>query len=169
MLVIRSYKSVFSLDFSAFMNSLAQNQIEIICLHERALRSDHPVFSLAPPKTPAFYVWDDQYFRELGYSFKRLVFIYESLLELPVQIIKSETLAFFRELTPERVYFPAGYSLLFEEKFLPELTQTSKIEIVPEESFVEISQELEFRRFFHYWNKAKKLIFPKKKRKPANE
>ena len=55
---------------------------KILLLHEKALRYR---FDLGQTSNDfrAIHIWDDAYYRMQGYSFKRLVFIYETLLELP--------------------------------------------------------------------------------------
>ena len=64
----------------------------LIWLHEDALCASHPVFSAAPSVCEAVFVWDDAYLQHAHYSLKRLVFLYETLCELPVTIIRGHTL-----------------------------------------------------------------------------
>ncbi|MEG4118028.1 hypothetical protein QUA43_11195, partial [Microcoleus sp. N9_B4] len=57
----------------------------IIWLHGDCLSPEGPAFQ-AHPEAPAIWVWDDALIDEWQLSLKRMVFIYECLLELPVVI-----------------------------------------------------------------------------------
>ena len=83
---------------------------DLIWLHEDALRRDHPVFTEAGSASRAFFVWDDTYLQQMDYGFKRLLFIYETLLELPLTIVRGERFECLSELAGElggRILVPA--------------------------------------------------------------
>ena len=63
---------------------------KILLLHEKALRYRFD-FDQTSNDFKAIHIWDDAYYRMQRYSFKRLVFIYETLLELPLEIIHGNT------------------------------------------------------------------------------
>ena len=130
----------------------------LIWLHEEALRLSHPVFKAVPNGTKAIYVWDDVYFHESNYSLKRLIFIYETLCELPIDIIRGNTLDVIRELAPPTLYIPATNNPLIVN-IIASLEPTISLKIVEDEAFVVIKKPSEFRRFFQYWNKAEKTAF----------
>lgn len=130
----------------------------LIWLHEEALRLSHPAFKAAPNGTKAIYVWDDAYFRQANYSLKRLIFIYETLCELPVDIIRGNTLDVIHEFAPPTLYIPATNNPLILD-IIASLEQTVSLKIVEDEAFVVIKKPSEFRRFFQYWNKAEKRAF----------
>jgi hypothetical protein len=132
----------------------------LIWLHEEALRVTHPVFSSAPERTRAIYVWDDRYLRQLNYSLKRLVFIYETLCELPVDILGGDTVSIIKQIAPSILYVP--------ETTRPHITITigqiksvANIKMIQDENFVTITKVTELRRFFPYWNIAQKLALQK--------
>ena len=132
----------------------------LIWLHEEALRATHPVFTAAPDGTSAIYVWDDQYLRQLDYSFKRLVFMYETLCELPVDILQGDTVSILKQIAPSILYVPATTK--------PHITSTigglksvAKVEIIQDEDFVTITKAGDLRRFFPYWNMVQKTAFQK--------
>ena len=60
----------------------------LVWLHEEALRADHPVFAAGPGAT-ALFCWDVDYMAEADIGLRRQIFIYESLLELDVTIIRG--------------------------------------------------------------------------------
>lgn len=130
----------------------------LIWVHEEALRMTHPVFKVAPERTKAIYVWDDDYFRQANYSLKRLIFIYETLCELPIDIIYGKTLDVMRELAPSILYVPATNNPLLLT-IIASLETIVPVKIVEDEAFAVIKKPAEFRRFFQYWNKAEKSAF----------
>jgi hypothetical protein len=132
--------------------------VPLIWLHEEALRMTHPVFKAAPERTKAIYVWDDGYFRQANHSLKRLIFIYETLCELPVEGIRGNTLEVVRELAPSTLYLPATNNPLIA-KIINDLKTTVPVQIIEDEAFVVIKNPIEFRRFFQYWHKAEKTAF----------
>lgn len=125
----------------------------LIWLHEEALRANHPVFRAAPQGTRAVFVWDDRYLQQLDYSLKRLVFIYETLCELPVDIIRGDIIAVFKDLNPPRMFAPAS-----TKPHLVTLTDQLKsvmhIEMIEDHKFVSIPKTTDLKRFFKYWNLA---------------
>ena len=130
----------------------------LIWLHEEALRITHPVFKVALERTKAIYVWDDGYFRQANYSLKRLIFIYETLCELPVDIIHGNTIDVIRELAPPTLYIPETNNPLIVN-IIASLEATLPVTVVEDEAFVVIKKPSEFHRFFQYWNKAEKTAF----------
>ena len=132
--------------------------VPLIWLHEEALRITHPVFKAAPKGTKAIYVWDDTYFRQANYSLKRLIFMYETLCELPVEIIRGNTLEVLRELKPFTLYVPETNNPLIV-KIIHDLKSAMSVQLVEDEAFAIIKNQSDFRRFFQYWNKAEKTAF----------
>jgi len=132
----------------------------LIWLHEEALRAAHPVFSAAPQGTRAVFVWDDRYLQKLDYSLKRLVFIYETLCELPLDILSGDTIAVFKELSPSRLFVPASTKPHLIT-LIDQLTSVAPTQVISDETFVTIRQTQEFKRFFKYWNFAQTTVFQK--------
>lgn len=138
----------------------------IIWLHDEALRAAHPVFSVAPEHAKAIFIWDENYFKQLGYSLKRLVFIYETLCDLPVEIFQGDTLNLLKQFLPSVVYIPESYSC-FVQTIARELSAVTKVQMVDDEPFVVLSKKSDCKRFFQYWNKAEKLALLKDGKKHA--
>lgn len=132
----------------------------LIWLHEEALRTSHPVFKAAPQGTRALFVWDDDYLQNLGYSLKRLVFIYETLCELPVDIIRGDTLSSVKELAPTRLFIPGS-----DKPHIVSMTNVLKtittVEIIKDEELAQLPATMDLRRFFKYWSLAEKTAFLK--------
>lgn len=132
----------------------------LIWLHEDALRAAHPVF--AEPHERAVFIWDDAYMAAMDYGLKRRVFLYESLLELPVEIYAGDTLE-----TLEALAHAAQASCLISphtpnprlNHIMEALSGTLRVQRIADDAFVDLPPQEGLRRFFKYWNKAKKLAF----------
>ena len=127
----------------------------LIWLHEEALRTSHPVFKAAPQGTRAIFIWDDDYLQKLSYSLKRLVFVYETLCSLPVDIIRGDTVSVIKELVPSQLYIPESHKPHLVQ-LINSLTVVTTVEIAQDDAFVQIPQTKDFKRFFKYWSLAEK-------------
>lgn len=132
----------------------------LILLHEEALRMTHPVLSAAPTGTRVVFIWDDRHFKEVNYSLKRLVFIYETLCEMPIDILRGEPVSLIRELAASHLYVPSSNNP-YICAMIQELKRVTQVEIVEDSPFVKIKNPTEFKRFFQYWKKAEKTAFQK--------
>ena len=130
----------------------------IIWLNEQTLRLSNPVFSKAPKNARPIFIWDDEYFQNCGYSLKRLVFIYETLCELSIEIIHGKTLEILVNLKTTELFIPVSNNS-FVRKLITQIPKNININLVEDDNFVIINDKTEFKRFFQYWNKAKKTAF----------
>ena len=132
----------------------------LIWLHEEALRSTHPVFTAAPKGTKAIFIWDDEYLRQLDYSLKRLVFIYETLCDLPIDILRGDTVSIIKETAPSLLYIPETNKPHLIS-IVGNLKSVATIEMIQDETFVTMTKSSDLKRFFPYWNAAQKTAFEK--------
>ena len=137
----------------------------LVWLHEDMLRFDHPVFSGADDK--AFFVWDDDYFQKMDYSLKRRVFIYETLAEMKVDIIKGkipetviEGIEYYDYKTVHTAWTPNPHL----SGYMGQIAKNARLEIIRDIPFVHFEKQPDLKRFFRYWNKARK-----KAMKPTQE
>jgi hypothetical protein len=130
----------------------------IIWLHEDALRITHPVFKAAPADARVIHIWDDAYLQAAGYSLKRLVFIYETLCALPLDIIRGDMAAVFSDSNIGDMYVPSSINPTVQ-KIIAAVSPEKKVTVVTEEAFVTIAKPRDFTRFFQYWGKAEKSAF----------
>lgn len=124
----------------------------IIWLHEDALSASHPAFASG---APALHIWDDAYLRAQDYSLKRLVFIYESLCQLPVTIERADTLTLLRESPATTILIPESPNP-FIRQVAAALPPEKTVTWVPAVPFVTLKKPFTARRFFQYWQKAEK-------------
>jgi hypothetical protein len=130
----------------------------LILLHEDALSAAHPVFAAAPQGSRALFIWDDAYWQAGGYSLKRLIFIYETLCELPVDILHGDTPAVLAQLAPPALYVPTPRSPAAVQ-LVAEIEKRHTLHRISEAPFATIKKTADFRRFFQYWSKAEKTAF----------
>ena len=130
----------------------------IVLLHEKSLRIPNTVIERLTEETKVIYVWDDEYYKNRGYSLKRLVFIYESLCTLPVQILRGNTVDILNSFNPKRILIPftadTGLS-----RMSGNLSRHFKVEIIKDDLFCEVNFDFETKRFFKYWKGAEKTVF----------
>ena len=129
--------------------------MELFYIHDKALGSNCSIFSRTNSKTKAVFIWDDYYFKQRGYSLKRLVFIYETLCSMPVDIIYGTTGDVINMLAPKKIItsFTADLPI---QKIFKDISKQFELEFVYQPSFSQIDDSFEFKRFFKYWNKARK-------------
>ena len=114
----------------------------IVLLHEKSLRIPNTVVGLSNKDTKVIYVWDDEYYKNRGYSLKRLVFIYEALCKLPVQILRGDPTLILTSFNPKKVFIPftADTGLT---KLSQSLSRSFNVEIIKDDLFCEEDFDLE--------------------------
>lgn len=136
---------------------------QLIWLHEDCLRATHNVLAHAPDAQGVF-IWDDAYMNAMHYGLKRRVFIYESLCELPVDIYAGDTqtlLAGFgvAEIITGKTPNPALKEIMNGLRAQTDAGAGIKVTPIADAPFVQMDSPPDLRRFFKYWNKAKKQAF----------
>ena len=132
---------------------------KLIWLHEDCLRATHNLFSEAA-NARAVFIWDDDYLSAMHYGLKRRVFIYETLCALPVDIVSGPTVECLKNLSVETDEIITGKTPNPALKeIMNVLRQEKKVTAIADEPFVQMDSPPELRRFFKYWNKAKKRAF----------
>ncbi len=131
----------------------------IVWVHGDSLSPTSAALS-AYPEAPALFVFDNQLITDGCLSFKRIVFIYECLLEMPVIIrrgdIASQVLAFAREQDATQIVTTRSPSTYFGQ-VVGGLEKHIKVEILEEPPFAR-EQHYELMRFSRYWSKAQASV-----------
>ncbi|MBL6642317.1 hypothetical protein N9M79_01665 [Alphaproteobacteria bacterium] len=137
---------------------------QLIWLHEDCLRATHRLFTQAASADAArpVFIWDDVYMSAMHYGLKRRVFIYESLCELPVDIYVGDTIETLKDLhsrsgVDEIVTGKTPNPVL--KAMMQNLRAEVKLSAIADAPFVQMDSPPDLRRFFKYWNKAKKNAF----------
>jgi len=134
----------------------------LVWVHGDSLSPTNPAL-LAYPDAPAVWVWDEELLRQWRISRKRIVFIYECLLELPVEIRRGHVV---QELTQamhahgaKRLVTTHSPSPRFKQ-IVQELSRQFTLEILPIPPLVPPQPHLDLKRFSRYWKGIEKYIYP---------
>lgn len=133
----------------------------VVWVHGDCLRPGNPAL-VAAPGAPAIFVFDDDLIDRYGTTFKRIVFLYECLLELPVTIrrgdVAEQVLAFAREHGAERVLTTPSPAPRFAE-IGRAIGATLPLTVIPEVPFLAYDGHLDLRRFSRYWKVAQRYAY----------
>ena len=114
------------------------------------------------PDAPAIWIWDDALIEEWQLSLKRITFIYECLLELPVVIrrgdVASEVVAFAKEHNTDLVVTAESPSPRFDA-ISDQISRFVQVEVLAVESFFEYKGYIDLKRFSRYWKVAERYLF----------
>ncbi|MDB9310690.1 hypothetical protein PN471_19095 [Aphanizomenon sp. CS-733/32] len=133
----------------------------VIWINGDCLSPHNPAFQ-EYPQAPAIWVWDDALIAEWQISLKRLTFIYECLLELPVEIrrgnIAEQVLAFAKEHNTKLVVTTDSPSPRFDD-ICDQIEKSVELEVLAVEPFFEYDGYIDLKRFSRYWKVAEKYVF----------
>lgn len=135
----------------------------IVWVHGDCLSPKNPAL-LEYPDAPALWVWDDALLEEWKISLKRVVFIYECLLELPVTIrrgdVVAQVVAFAQEHGADGVVTVVSPSPRFEAICNAiEDVSLLEVEVWSPEPFVNYDGYIDLKRFSRYWRVAQQYVF----------
>ena len=110
---------------------------------------------------PALYVFDDLKLAQEQWSLKRVGFIYECLLDLPVVIRRgdpaAESRAFQREHASEKIITLNTPDPWLQQQ-INSLRAETTVEVLDVEPFVELSGAVDLKRFSRYWMKVERVL-----------
>ncbi|MDF5725037.1 MAG: hypothetical protein PUP91_32210 [Rhizonema sp. PD37] len=133
----------------------------IIWVHGDCLSPHNPALQKYPD-APAIWVWDDVLIKEWQISLKRLTFIYECLLELPVVIrrgdVAQEIFAFVKEHNADKIITVNSPSPRFNDICI-QLKRFVELEVLEVEPFFDYEGYIDLKRFSRYWKVAEKYVF----------
>ena len=134
---------------------------QIIWIHGDCLSPKNPALQ-EYPDTPAIWVWDDDLLAEWQISLKRITFIYECLLELPVVIrrgdVVTEVLAFAKEHNATQVVTVDSPSPRFDA-ICSSIEKSLELEVFDVEPFFDYDGFIDLKRFSRYWKVAEQYVF----------
>lgn len=141
----------------------------IVWVHLDALSPTNPALT-ANAGAPALFVFDDEQLKAQRISLKRVMFMYECLLEMPVVIqrgdVAERVLTFAQANGASRIVTTDGVHPRYKaicaaiRKGIP---PGGRLEIVPVEPFAPIENDkLNLKRFTRYWSTVKPLALRNK-------
>lgn len=135
----------------------------VVWVHGDSLSPTNPAL-LAYPGAPAVWVWDEELLAQWQISRKRIVFIYECLLELPVAIRRGDVVLeisqFMREHAAAKIITTDSPSPRFRA-ICQALSESFTLEILGMPAFIPPQKHLDLQRFSRYWKVAEKAIYPR--------
>ncbi|MDF5718123.1 MAG: hypothetical protein PUP93_30710 [Rhizonema sp. NSF051] len=133
----------------------------IVWVHGDCLSPQNPALQQYPD-APAIWVWDDVLIKEWQLSLKRLTFVYECLLELPVVIrrgdVAQEIFAFVKEHNADKIVTVNSPSPRFND-ICDQLKRFVELEVLEVEPFFYYEGYIDLKRFSRYWKVAEKYVF----------
>ncbi|AVH70436.1 hypothetical protein [Nostoc sp. 'Lobaria pulmonaria (5183) cyanobiont'] len=135
----------------------------IVWVHGDCLSPNNPTLQKYPD-APAIWVWDEALIEEWQLSLKRLTFIYECLLELPVVIrrgnVAQEILAFAQEHDANLVVTADSPSPRFDD-ICNQMERSIAVEVLQVEPFFDYDGYIDLKRFSRYWKVAQNYVYQK--------
>ena len=136
-------------------------QRPILWVHEEALGPRNPAL-LAWPEAPALFVFDAQWIEEAQISRKRLGFLYESALDLPLTLrqgdVAAEVMAFAKRHNADGVVSTAPVDPRLE-RIADAIEGHYPLELLEPEPFVSLPRPPRLGRFSRYWREAESVVW----------
>ena len=133
----------------------------IVWVHGDCLSPDSPALQECL-NAPAIWVWDDALLDEWKISLKRITFIYECLLELPVVIrrgdVATEVVKFAKSHNADLVVTAESPSPRFDA-ICDEIEKSLPVEVFAVEPFLDYEGYIDLKRFSRYWKVAERYVF----------
>ena len=133
----------------------------IVWVHEEALGPANPALE-DYPDAPALFVFDEAWIKQQRISRKRLGFLYECCLELPVTIRKgdvvAEVLAFARRHGADGVITSGAVDPRLNRNAAA-IDRALPLWLLDGEPFVEMPRAPRLGRFSRYWREAEPIVW----------
>jgi len=114
------------------------------------------------PDAPAIFVFDERLLAEWNISFKRIVFMYECLLEMPVVIRKGDVVSEVIKFADEHgasdivtITSPSPRFWQITDEIREQIKHKGEIRVLQEIPLVYSDYEFDLKRFSRFWRKAK--------------
>ena len=134
----------------------------LIWLPPTQLNANHSVYDTVDDRVGTLFIWDDAYFSSMGFSTKRLYFIWQCLQDFRKQnlmVIKGDTdhvLKSIYERTPNiKIVTP-------DDKRL-DYSNWDFIKRIPQSQFFIYQGKMPFG-FFKFWKQAEQTLYPNVKK-----
>ena len=132
----------------------------IVWVHGDCLSPEHPGLK-AYPDAPALFVFDEALLRESHISLKRVTFLYECLLELPVTLRRGSPVEQLTDFAAQhgasQIVTTASPSPRFEQ-IAAALRRSFMLTILEVEPFLVYDRPIDLARFSRYWSVARHVV-----------
>jgi hypothetical protein len=133
----------------------------ILWIHADNLSPHSPAWQ-AHPHAPAVFVFDDALLSQWHISLKRITFIYECLLELPVEIrrgdVAAQVSAFAQAHGASTIVTLNSPSPRFADIRAQLAGMGLTVQVLNDAPFVELEGRLDLKRFSRYWDQARRAL-----------
>ena len=130
-------------------------------IHEDALSRAHPMFEQYREGDVVCFVWDDAHLQAMDYGFQRLVFVYETVCEMGIEVYRGSTvdtlLALVQTHSIATLYAPHSLNPVLS-RTMASLRREIDVVVVQDEPFVQLDRAPNLRRFFAYWKLARPTL-----------
>lgn len=134
----------------------------IVWVHADALSPQNPAL-LRFDGAPAVFVWDDEWLAQAQISMKRIMFIYEALLELPIVIrrgsVAAEVVHFAAEHGATSVATIHSPNPRFHHHARKINAQVERLQVYKVPPFIDTTESLDLKRFSRYWRTAQNYAY----------
>lgn len=134
----------------------------IVWVHTDALSPENSALTRFA-NAPALFVWDDDWLVQEQISMKRIMFIYEALLELPVEIrrgnVAAEVVKFADEHGATAVATTDSPDPRFHHHARKINAKVEQLQVYKVPPFIDTAERLDLKRFSRYWRTAQKYAY----------
>ena len=130
--------------------------MKLIWVHADCLHRQSPAYQ-ADPNSPSLFVWDDAELERAQWSLKRISFIYECLLDLPVTIRRGDPIREIPQFADE-MQCSGLVTMASPDPHFQAQASALGAEILPLEPFVEVKGKVDLARFSRYWRKVEGIL-----------
>ena len=136
-------------------------QRPILWVHEEALGPNNPALR-AWPDAPALFVFDTLWIQQQRISRKRLAFLYENALELPLTLRKgdvaAEVIAFAQRHDADVVVTSTAVDPRLQ-RIADAIDAELPLQELEPDAFVELPRPPRLGRFSRYWREAEPVVW----------
>ena len=134
---------------------------KIVWVHGDCLSPQGPALQ-KNPAAPAIWVWDEALLADYQISLKRILFMYECLLDLPVTIRRGSMVeqltSFASQHHADTIATVSTPSPRFKAICRELADRGFRVEAHHEEPFVQIPGQVDLKRFSRYWRQAQNYL-----------
>jgi hypothetical protein len=133
----------------------------LVWIHADCLAADNPAL-LKYPDARAVFVWDEEEIEAERWTLKRIQFLYECLLEMPVEIHRGPVTGRLAELLTGSEAVKIATVDSVNPRFRAqrkELEKSFTVEVLPAVPFVDYRGNLDLKRFSRYWKRVEPVVF----------